>query len=52
MVEEHEVWNDKTSMTDDSAILKTPPIFAQEPEINRKRKILLILISTLLVSFD
>jgi hypothetical protein len=47
---ENEVLNDKTLMIDDSILSNKLSSLKQQPEINRARKWLLVLIRTLLVS--
>jgi len=47
---ENEVFNDKTLMIDDSILSNKLSSLKQQPEINRARKWLLVLIRTLLVS--
>ena len=50
MEQQHELLTSKTSLSKDSRILRKLPSFEQLPEVNRTRKILLVLIGTLIVS--
>jgi hypothetical protein len=47
---QNEISTDKTSIIDDSSMLNKPPSLEQQSEVKRTRKIVLILIGTLIVS--